>query len=368
MSLYTKIIRPILYRFSPDTIHPIVATGSELAARTPVVGHTLRRVLRVQSPALRTTVDGVQYENPIGLSAGFDKDGKNLHFAYTFGFGFMEVGSVTKRPYRGNPKPWARRLVHNESLVVNYGLKSQGVHRVAQRLAQTHVPMPYGVSIAKSNQPDCIGQVAITDYVDTYIQLKEVGAYATINLSCPNTADGTPFSNPQALEPLLHALHAAREQHGITKPTYLKISPETSDAELERIIALTERYGMQGLVIGNLLKDKERARALLPRPQEYNPAWPGSLSGAPIRNLATDCIRRAYQRTQGKLTIIGTGGIFTGDHAYEKIRAGANLVQLITGFIFGGPTTIRNVNRQLLELLKRDGFSNVSQAVGADYR
>ncbi|MFA6042431.1 MAG: quinone-dependent dihydroorotate dehydrogenase, partial [Patescibacteria group bacterium] len=137
--LYRHVLRPILYRFSPDTIHPIVATGSEFAARTPILGHALRHILQVQHPALQTTVDGVLYQNPIGLSAGFDKDGHNLHFAQTFGFGFSEVGSITGRPYTGNPKPWARRMVRNESLVVNYGLRSQGVERVAQRLERTRV-------------------------------------------------------------------------------------------------------------------------------------------------------------------------------------------------------------------------------------
>lgn len=365
--LYKHLIRPVLYRFQPDTIHPIVATGSELAARTPLLGLALRKYFRVSNPALHVTVDGVEYENPVGLSAGFDKDGQNLHFAETFGFGFEEVGSITGREYHGNPKPWARRMVRNESLVVNYGLKSQGVDRVAQRLERTRVAMPYGISVAKSNQPDCIGAEAIADYVKVYTRTKHLGRYATINLSCPNTADGTPFSEPEALEPLLQALRAAREQHNITKPTYLKINPDIEREKLDRIIDLVQHYNMQGFVIGNLIKDKQRAHALLDYPEDHNLDWPGGISGKPVRNLSTEVIRYVYAKTNGKLTIIGTGGIFTGDHAYEKIRAGASLVQLITGFIFGGPATIRNINRRLLALLQRDGFARIQEAIGAEH-
>lgn len=366
--LYKLLIRPVLYRFSPDTIHPIVATGSELAARTPILGSALRKHFRVTHPTLHVQVDGVPYENPVGLSAGFDKDGQNLHFAETFGFGFEEVGSITGREYHGNPKPWARRMVRNESLVVNYGLKSQGVERVAQRLERTRVAMPYGISVAKSNQPDCVGEEAIADYVTVYTRTKNLGRYATINLSCPNTADGTPFSEPDALEPLLQALRTAREQQKISKPTYLKINPDIDREKLDRIIELVQQYGFHGFVIGNLIKDKQRAHALLDYPNDHNLNWPGGISGKPVRNLSTEVIRYVYAKTQGKLTIIGTGGIFTGDHAYEKIRAGASLVQLITGFIFGGPATIRKINQRLLALLQRDGFTKVQEAIGAEHR
>ncbi|MEK7640314.1 MAG: quinone-dependent dihydroorotate dehydrogenase [Patescibacteria group bacterium] len=366
--LYEKIIRPILYHFQPDTIHPIVAGGSELVSRIPGVSHILRRYFRVNDPALHTTIDGVTYPNPVGLSAGFDKNAQFLHFEETFGFGFAEIGSITGRPYSGNPKPWVRRLVRNESLVVNYGLRSQGVEAVAQRLERTRVGMPYGVSVAKSNLPDCFGETAIADYVKVYVRTKELGRYATINLSCPNTADGTPFSEPETLEPLLQALTETRVQHAIRKPTYLKINPDIQREKLDRIISLVQQYKLQGLVIGNLIKDKARAHALLDYPEDHNLDWPGGVSGKPVRALSTEVIRYVYGKTKGAMTIIGTGGIFTGDHAYEKIRAGASLVQLITGFIFGGPTTIRDINKRLVELLKRDGFRNISEAVGTDQK
>jgi dihydroorotate dehydrogenase len=363
-----RLVRPILYSFKPDTIHPIVAGGGEFAARVPFVGSLLQKFNRVDDPALHTTVDGVAYQNPVGLSAGFDKDGEYLHFEESFGFGFAEIGSITGQAYAGNPKPWARRMVRNESLVVNYGLKSQGVERVAQRLERAHVNIPLGVSVAKSNLPDCFGNAAIADYVKVYTRLKELGAYATINLSCPNTADGAPFSEPETLEPLLMALNDARERHNIRKPTYLKINPDMQREKLDRIIELVQEYKLHGLIIGNLIKDKQRAHALLDYPEEHNLSWPGGISGKPVRNLSTETIRYVYNKTKGQMTIIGTGGIFAGDHAYEKIRAGANLVQLITGFIFGGPTTIRDINRRLLELLKRDNFTSIQQAVGADHR
>ncbi|MEK7570298.1 MAG: quinone-dependent dihydroorotate dehydrogenase [Patescibacteria group bacterium] len=368
MSLYTRVIRPLLYRVPPDTIHPIVAGGSELVSRIPGVKNVLRAYFRVDEPPLAVTVNGIHFPNPVGLSAGFDKDGEFLHFEEVFGFGFAEIGSISRQPYVGNPKPWVRRMVRNKSLVVNYGLKSQGMDRVFDRMQNTHVQIPIGISLVKSNHPDCFGERAIADYIAVYEKFANVGDYYTLNLSCPNTPDGTPFTEPQALETLLTAIHAARQQHGITKPTFLKINPDISNEHLAAIVALAIRYDMEGLVIGNLIKDKTKARALLDFPEDHQPEWPGSLSGKPVRDLSTETIRQAYQLANGKLTLIGTGGIFTGDHAYAKIRAGASLVQLITGFIFGGPTTIRNINKRLLELLRRDGFRNISQAVGADHK
>ena len=368
MSVYRRIIRPVLYRFSPDTIHPVVAGGSEFVSKIPGVRHALRSYFRVDEAALHVTVNDITFPNPVGLSAGFDKDGEFLHFEETFGFGFAEIGSISRQPYVGNPKPWVRRLVKNKSLVVNYGLRSQGMDRVYDRLRHVHVGIPMGISVVKTNHPDCFGEQAVADYVAVYEKFADIGDYYTLNLSCPNTPDGTPFTEPKALETLLKAIREARQRRAISKPTYLKINPDISDGTLEIIIGLTIDYGMQGLIVGNLIKDKLKARALLDFPEEHNPTWPGGLSGKPVRDLSTSTLRRAYGLSRGRLTLIGTGGIFTGDHAYAKIRAGANLVQLITGFIFGGPATIRNINKRLLELLRRDGFANISQAVGADHK
>jgi dihydroorotate dehydrogenase len=362
--IYSHLIRPILYSIPADTIHPIVAGGGEFVAKIPLIGPALTNYYRINNPALKVQVLGVNFPNPIGLSAGFDKDGKYLAFAHTFGFGFSEVGSITGEPYAGNPKPWTRRLVKNQALIINYGLKSQGAEKVYAGLRNKKPFIPFGISVAKTNRPDCVGEKAIADYVKVFKIFKDLGNYYTINLSCPNTADGIPFSEPEALEKLLVEIAKARTEIQSSKPIFLKINPDLEKNKINQVIELCYKFNIQGLVISNLIKDHQKAMTYLKYPEEYNPNWPGGLSGSAVRQISTDCIRYVYQKTQGSIKIIGVGGVFTGDDAYEKIKAGASLIELITGFIFNGPTTIRKINLRLLELLQKDGYTNISQAVG----
>ena len=366
--LYKSIIRPLLFQVPPDIAHVLVANGAEAVSRIPLISHALRAYYQVNDPALRVNLGGLIFPNPIGLSAGFDKDGKFGHFAQTFGFGFTEIGSITGQPYAGNAGPWTRRLVRNESMVINYGLKSEGAERVWKRMRHLKLKIPFGISVAKTNDSACVGEAAIDDYGKVFDTFRDVGQYYTINLSCPNTPDGVPFSNPTFLEPLLSKLTIIRDRRNIRKPIFLKLNPDLDLTTYDAIITLAQRYNITGFVISNLFKNHAQAQAALQYPEDYNPTWPGSLSGKPVRNISTEKIRYVYAKTGGKMFIIGSGGIFTGDHAYEKIRAGASLVQLITGFIFNGPATIRMINKRLLKLLQRDGFTSISQAVGADHR
>ena len=364
--IYNHLIRPILYKIPADTIHPIVAGGGELIAKIPLIGPALSNYYRVDNPALRVQLFGINFPNPIGLSAGFDKDGRYLDFAHTFGFGFSEIGSITGEAYVGNPKPWTRRLVKNQALVINYGLKSEGAEKIYSRLRNKKPFLPFGISVAKTNRVDCVGEKAIADYVKVFKTFKDIGSYYTINLSCPNTADGTPFSEPEILKRLLMEIDKARTEIHSSKPIFLKINPDLEKTKIDQIIELCHRFNIQGLVISNLIKDHQKAKTYLKYPEEYNPSWPGGLSGLAVRQISTECIRYVYQKTQGSIKIIGCGGVFTGDDAYEKIKAGASLIELITDFIFNGPATIRKINLRLLKLLKQDGLTNISQAVGQE--
>lgn len=366
LMLYKKIIRPLLFTIDPERIHGIIAGGGEFVARIPLLGSLLKSYFRVSPERTRTEVFGTDFPHPLGLSAGFDKDARYVHFAEMIGFSFMEIGSVTGHAYEGNKKPRLRRLIKNQSLVVNYGLKSQGAKIVRQRLQGIHSAIPYGISIAKTNAPTCAGEAAVDDYAFVYKTFSDAGLYHVLNLSCPNTSDGILFSEPKALEKLLEKIIQLRMQLKIKKPLLIKIGPDVDGPQLDAVLGLIQKFKVDGIIIGNLLKDIIRARSYLPFPEEHDVTWKGGISGRAVQKASTELIKKVFKKTNGKLTIIGCGGIYTAQDAYDKIRAGSTLLQMITGFIYGGPTTIRKIAVGLDMLLKRDGFTSIKDARGVD--
>lgn len=363
---YKIFIRPILFMFPPEAVHRFAAWWGNLAGSIPVFNTLNRRWLFVDDKKLNVSFKGIDFPNPIGLSAGFDKDGRYTRLAEMVGFGFMEIGSITALPYKGNPKPRLRRLKKDSSIVVNYGLKGLGAKKVFKRLENKKFKIPAGISVAKSNLPEITGEKAVDDYLKVFELFKYVGDYYTINISCPNTYDGMPFTDPAKLEKLLAKLIESKERNNITKPIFLKINSDLELSEIDQIISLVQKYKIDGMVIGNLFKDTKNALKILKHPEYYNKDWPGSISGKPIQSISTERIKYVYQKTNGSIFIVGCGGVFTGDDAYEKIRAGASLIQLITGFIYNGPASIYKINKRLLKLLQKDGFSSINEAVGKD--
>lgn len=364
--LYRNIIRPILFLIPPERIHLGLAKLGQFVASLPMIGFFLRSQLFIGDRRLTVRYKNITFFNPIGLAAGYDKDGISIRFNEMFGFGFMEVGSITALPYAGNPKPRLRRLPKNHSLIVSYGLKGDGADKVYHRLVGKKFRIPVGISVAKSNLPEITGQKAINDYVKVFEMFHNIGDYYTINISCPNTYDGMPFTDPEKLERLLQAITKSKIAKNISKPIFLKINPDLPHEIVDHIINLVQQYRIDGLVIGNLFKNTKQVTRLLKFSNEYNPEWPGSISGEPIRSVSTELIRYVYKKTNGQLFIIGCGGVFTGEDAYEKICAGASIIQLITGLIYNGPFIIRNINKRLIELLESDGYQSINQAIGKD--
>jgi len=364
--IYSKIIRPLLFKIDPETIHTLVAGGGELVARVPILSKLLRSYFRVSPANLSVHAFGVDLPHPIGLSAGFDKDAKYVHFTEQFGFAFEEIGSITGKPYKGNEKPRLRRLLKNQSLVVNYGLKGEGADRVYKRMSGLRTQFPFGISMAKTNSPTCVGQTAIEDYAYVYKTFRNLGVYDTLNLSCPNTKDGTPFSDPQALEELLKKIVMLRKELNVQKKLFIKIGPDIRGEHLDTILRLIDLYKVDGIIISNLFKDLSRAHTFLPYPEEHSLSWKGGISGMAVQQASLQLIKEVYKKTNGKLFIIGCGGIYSAEDAYAKIRAGASLLQLITGFIYGGPSTIRTIVLGLSALLKRDGFATLDEVRGKD--
>jgi dihydroorotate dehydrogenase subfamily 2 len=286
------------------------------------------------------------------------------------GFGFMEVGAVTHYPYEGNKGLRVARLVADNSLIVYYGLKNIGAEAIIKKMprlrdAAGQFAIPVGVNIAKTNRADIKGLASVEDYAASYRMLSPHFSYVTINVSCPNAQDGTLFQDPAMLDGLLAAL--AREEKKV--PVFLKISNHLSMAEVDDILAVVGKYPfVDGFVIGNLSKRRNEI-VFKSSPEQLNVIPQGGISGAPIREMSTNLIRHVYSRTNaagGKYIIIGLGGVFTAEDAYEKILAGASLVQMVTGLIYGGPTVVKRINKGLVKLLARDGYAHIAEAIGAE--
>jgi dihydroorotate dehydrogenase subfamily 2 len=357
--LYKRFIRPALFRIDPERIHDMALKTGSFAGRVPPVRGLVGSFLRYENPRLETRLLGINFRNPMGLAAGFDKNAHLTDIVYDLGFGFEEVGSVTGAPCEGNPKPRLFRLPKDKSIVVNYGLCNEGSERIFQKLKEKKFRVPVGVSIAKANDPELGKEEGIQDYVKAFNMLHGIGSYTTINISCPNVSDGRTFCHPGNLKDLLKEIGRC----DIKKPIFLKLMPDAGLEEMGETLSVIRRFDfVSGLVISNLTKKREFLKS---SKREIEDAGPGGISGVPVREKSNRLIRYAYKKTKGKYVIIGCGGIFTAEDAYEKIKLGSSLLQMITGMIYEGPGVIRKINMGLAGLLERDGFKNVSEAVGS---
>jgi dihydroorotate dehydrogenase len=310
---------------------------------------------------LEQEVDGIKYENPVGLSAGFDKEAKLPGILYHLSFGFMELGSITYHPYIGNPGTRLYRLKKSKAIMVNYGLKNLGVAKTIEKIKKIKLPknFVFGVSVAKTNNEETnVLTVGIDDYYQSLKALNEsnVGDYYTINVTCPNTIGGEPYTDPRKLEKLLKAISTLK----IQKPVYIKMPINHPWKEFDNLLKVIIKYNCAGVVIGNVSKDRTASTIKDVIPDNIR----GGISGRPTWKLSNELIKKTYQKYGNKLTIIGVGGIFSAEDAYTKIKLGASLVQLITGMIYEGPQLIHDINKGLVVLLKQDGYKHIKEAIG----
>ena len=363
---YQFMAKPILFRLKPDSVHAHTIRLASWLQRSGVCRRIIRCSLAYDDPGrLAQTLFSVKFANPIGLSAGFDKNFELPPMMRALGFGFMEGGSVTALPCDGNPRPWFHRLPRSKSLVVHVGLANQGVDAVISRLLRYQPAViqdfPLNVSVAQTNRPSITtGAQAIDDYVSSlqHIQRSGVGQFLTINISCPNTYHGEPFTSSRMLGRLLTRVDALE----LAQPVFIKMPSHLPWEAFEPLLRTAARHKIAGIIIGNLAKRESGIALADPLPKEIE----GGLSGKPTWERSNELIRQTYLTYQERFTIIGVGGVFSAQDAYTKIRLGASLVELITGMIFGGPQLIGRINKELTLLLRRDGFSNVSEAVGVD--
>lgn len=366
MGLYKQIIRPILFRFDPEWIHNVTVSLLGLASRSPLFLHTLSRI--INTPSLQTRQFGLVFPNPIGLAAGMDKDGASLPAWRALGFGFIELGAVTWEPQAGNPKPRLFRVIPREAIINRMGFNNPGAAAFAEQLRTWRASglwpdCPVGVNIGKSRRVPL--NEAPEDYSRTAGAIAPFVDFLVINVSSPNTPGLRELQDKAALGEILQAVHErlrkprpTENQQNHSKPVLIKVAPELSQSALADVVEVALENDVAGLVATNTTTD---------RPAELDPkvkrlyAEEGGLSGRPLSKRSTEVIRTLYQLSQGRLPIIGVGGIFSLDDVIEKLSAGASLLQLYTGLIYEGPLLVRRLVRGLTDLLKQNGLTSFEE-------
>ena len=364
-----RVMRPMIFLMDPEQAHYSMKRIGVFLGSNYITKAFTSLLFDYGHKSLNVEVDGIQYRNPIGLSAGFDKDGELTKIYPNLGFGLAELGSITGEICPGNPGKRLFRMVKSKSIVVWYGLNNMGAEKLSARLeGQKFGRLRVGINAALSNMSSEFDlDSSIADYLKTMTLFKDIGDYYTVNISCPNTQEGEPFVDRASLDALLTAINT--HIRPITnKPIYVKLAADMSIDEIDTIVDACVEHKMEGVVCTNLAKPKYNTEH---RPEEYPttkgllPAGKGAMSGLPLQRISTNVVRHVYRRTRGQLTIIGVGGIFNARDAYEKITSGASLCHMITTMIFDGPQNINEINRGLVKLLKKDGFKSLSEAVGS---
>ncbi len=361
--IYKSLIRPWLFRKDPEQSHEAILA---LLSHLEFLYGIIEAFYKVEDERLKIRLGPLTLPNPVGLAAGFDKNAVAAKMISAFGFGFMEVGAITARAQPGNPKPRLYRLPEDLALINRLGFNNEGVEAIASRLHHLRArgdrpQIPLGMNIGRSKNVDT--KDAVPDFLSCFEKLFPHGDFFTLNVSSPNT----PHLRDLQERNLLHELSSAVQEknHALAKrakiaakPVFVKIAPDMEFSQVDEIIEVVDAVKLNGIVATNataFMRDKLKS---------IHGPEPGGLSGRPITAMVTSFIAHIYKITRGRVPIIGVGGIFNAEDAYEKIKAGANAVQIYTGWVYEGPGAVKRINQGLLRLLKRDGLKHISEAVG----
>ncbi|WP_418285400.1 quinone-dependent dihydroorotate dehydrogenase [Halorubrum sp. DTA46] len=350
MGVY-DLLKPAVFGLPPETAHGITHRLLRATQGTPVMDRVRGRYT-VADDRLAVDAFGNAFPNPVGVAAGFDKNAEIPRALTALGFGHVEVGGVTAEKQPGNPRPRLFRLREDEALINRMGFNNEGADIVGERLDREPLPdVPVGINIGKSKSTPLAE--APDDYLYTYERVADAGDYFVVNVSSPNTPGLRELQDREALEEILGALADAGAD-----PLLVKLSPDLPKPAVEDALGVVDDLDLDGVIATNTTTSRPRS---LRSPQQ---AERGGLSGKPIEDMATGRVRFVAERTD--VPVIGVGGVSDAAGAYQKIRAGASLVQLYTGLVYEGPTIAHDINEGLLSLLDRDGFDSIGEAVGAD--
>jgi dihydroorotate dehydrogenase len=350
-----------------ESAHGVATSAARIAQRaTPFL---LDSMFEYAHPSLHQELFGKTFANPVGLAAGFDKNAQLVPFFKKAGCGFVEVGSVSARRSKGNKRPRAFRLPQDEALINRMGLNNAGADAIAPRLKRYsgQIAFPIGVNIAKTHDPSIAGEAAVADYCHSFRLLAPWADYIALNISCPNTTEGKTFEDPNSLDDLLRAVMSIRSEMPRKVPVLVKVSPPTAskfvlDSFYDELLLVSLAHGVDGFIATNTAPDRD---GLTTSTERLAKIGNGGLSGRPIRDRSNGLVRYLYRKTNGKVPIIGVGGISSAEDAFERIKAGASLIQVYTGLVYHGPGLIRSIKKGLVHLMEEEGYSSLKQVIGS---
>ncbi len=338
-NMYQFFVKPILFLFDPEKVHHFTFSLIRTLCKIPFVASIFRGIYAVNDKRLERTVFGLKFKNPVGLAAGFDKDAKLYNELSNFGFGFIEIGTLTPKPQVGNPKKRLFRLKQDEAIINRMGFNNGGVHEAVERLKKNKGVL-IGGNIGKNKVTP--NEDAVEDYKICFEALFPHVDYFVVNVSSPNTPNLRALQDKEPLTKLLTTLQTMNKAKEVQKPILLKIAPDLTNEQLEDIIEIVAATKIEGVIATNTTISREGL-------QSTDKGEMGGLSGKPLTNRSTEVIRFLAEKSNKAFPIIGVGGIHTVEDAMEKLDAGADLVQLYTGFIYEGPKLIKNINKRILE-------------------
>lgn len=352
MTFYQKFVRPLFFKLPAETAHEIGIEVLKIGLSSKLVqDFSAERFLGESFGEIERF--GLKFKNPLGIAAGFDKNGIVVNQLAALGFGFVEVGTITFNPQKGNEKPRLFRLPEDNALINRLGFNNEGTPRVVERLRGIKPRCVLGVNIGKNK--DVPNEEAIENYLKSFDLAHQVADYIAVNVSSPNTPNLRELQKAENLEDLLEALQKRNRELSV-KPLLVKIAPDLSGNEIEAITDIALRLNLAGIIATNTTVKRENLKT------KINES--GGLSGKPLQKISNEVIAKIYQYSKGKLLIIGVGGIFTPEDAFEKIACGASLLQAYTGFIYQGFAFARDINSGLQKILNEKNFKDLDEAVG----
>jgi dihydroorotate dehydrogenase len=340
--VYKLLVRPLLFSFDPEWVHYFTLNTLKLLNKIPFSSWLFRKIYSYQNSSLEKELFGIKFKNPVGLAAGFDKNGKYIKEMSNLGFGFIEIGTITPKPQPGNPKKRLFRVQNDLAIINRLGINNDGNILCAERLKKNNSDVVIGGNIGKNTTTS--NEKADTDYIQNFKILHQYVDYFVLNVSCPNVSNFTKLQDVEFLKKLIPQLKKINSTKPKKKPILIKISPDLNQDQLDETIDLILSENLDGIIATNTTTSRNNLKT---NKSKIEKIGNGGLSGEPLKNKSTEVIRYISKKTNGNLPIIGVGGIMNPKDALDKIKAGADLIQLYTGFIYEGPSIVKKINQYL---------------------
>lgn len=341
--MYKHIIKPFLFSFNPETAHNMTFKALSFLRHVPFARSLMRALYKKESPGLEKEVFGIKFPNPVGLAGGLDKNGEYYNDMANFGFGFVEIGSLTPKPQDGNPKPRCWRVPGDKAIINRFGINNKGVKNAVEHLKKERPDVIVAANISKNTSS--INEEAAKDYETAFGLLYDFVDMFVVNISCPNVVGLTALQDISFLSEIVDRLLSLRMYYDEYRPILLKVSPDLSNQQLDEIIDYSLRSGIDGIVAGNTTRSREGLTTI--SKEKIDEIGNGGMSGAPVHQKNLDLVRYVHKQSDGKLPIIGVGGIMSPEDAKEMLDAGASLVEIYSGFIYEGPGLVKKIIKHL---------------------